>query len=133
MRQGGDRHRSCSHDLSVGLWMTDVRTGQCVRIDSLTFVITLYDKSERDSITTSFRLVSDVGWAYTVASEFLRDWSPAFAGAHFASALLFKTSAADPISICVAIWGLVMIATMATVLPAGRAATIDPMDAIRAE
>ena len=28
---------------------------------------------------------------------------------------------------------LVMIATMATVLPAGRAATIDPMDAIRAE
>jgi predicted permease len=57
----------------------------------------------------------------------------AFAGAHFASALLFKTSASDPTSICVAILGLVMIATMATVLPAGRAATIDPMDAIRAE
>jgi predicted permease len=56
-----------------------------------------------------------------------------FAGAYFASALLFKTSASDPTSICVAIVGLVMIATMATVLPASRAATIDPMDAIRAE
>ena len=57
----------------------------------------------------------------------------AFAGAHFASALLFEISAADPISICVAILGLVTIATMASILPAGRAATIDPMDAIRAE
>jgi predicted permease len=57
----------------------------------------------------------------------------AFAGAHFASALLFKTSASDPTSVCVAIVGLVMIATTATILPAGRAATIDPMEAIRAE
>jgi predicted permease len=57
----------------------------------------------------------------------------AFASAHLASALLFQTSTADPISICVSIFGLMVIAILAAVLPAGRAATINPIEALRSE
>jgi predicted permease len=57
----------------------------------------------------------------------------AFASAHLANALLFQTSTTDPISICVSIFGLMVIAMLAAVLPAGRAATINPIDALRSE
>jgi predicted permease len=57
----------------------------------------------------------------------------AFASAHLASALLFQTSTADPISICVSIFGLMVIAMSAAVLPAARAATINPIEALRSE
>ncbi|MGD0446530.1 MAG: ABC transporter permease [Edaphobacter sp.] len=57
----------------------------------------------------------------------------AFASAHLASALLFQTSTVDPISICVSIFGLMVIAMLAAVLPAGRAATINPIEALRSE
>jgi predicted permease len=57
----------------------------------------------------------------------------AFVGAHLASALLFQTSSADPVSICVSVFALLVIAMLAAVLPARRAATIDPVEALRSE
>jgi predicted permease len=57
----------------------------------------------------------------------------AFAGAHLASALLFQTSSADPVSICVSVSALLIIAMSAAVLPASRAASINPVEALRSE
>jgi ABC-type antimicrobial peptide transport system permease subunit len=57
----------------------------------------------------------------------------AFIGAHLASALLFRTSSADPVSICLSVSALVIVAMVAAVLPASRAASIDPVKALRAE
>jgi predicted permease len=57
----------------------------------------------------------------------------AFAGAHLASALLFETSSADPVSICISVSALLIIALLAAVLPASRAATINPVEALRSE
>jgi predicted permease len=57
----------------------------------------------------------------------------AFTGAHLASALLFQTSSADPVSICVSVSALLIIAMSAAVLPASRAASINPVEALRAE
>src|ERR1700677_4561168 len=57
----------------------------------------------------------------------------AFVCAHFASALLFHTSSADPVSICASVFALLIVAMLAAVLPAGRAATINPIEALRAE
>lgn len=57
----------------------------------------------------------------------------AFAGAHLISALLFQTSSADGVSICISVSALLIIAILAAVLPAGRAASINPVEALRAE
>jgi predicted permease len=57
----------------------------------------------------------------------------AFAGAHLASGLLFQTSSADPVSICVSVSALLIIAMSAAVLPASRAASINPVEALRSE
>jgi predicted permease len=57
----------------------------------------------------------------------------AFAGAHLTSALLFQTSSADPVSICISVSALLIIAMLAAVLPASRAATINPVEALRSE
>ena len=57
----------------------------------------------------------------------------AFAGAHLASGLLFQTSSADSVSICVSVSALLIIAMSAAVLPASRAASINPVDALRSE
>jgi len=57
----------------------------------------------------------------------------AFPGAHLASALLFQTSSADPVSICVSVSALLIIALSAAVLPASRAASINPVEALRSE
>jgi predicted permease len=57
----------------------------------------------------------------------------AFACAHLASALLFQTSSADPVSICVSVSVLLIIALLAAVLPATRAASINPIEALRSE
>jgi hypothetical protein len=59
--------------------------------------------------------------------------SAAFAGAHLASALLFQTSSADPVFICVSVSSLLIIAMSAAVLPASRAASINPVEALRSE
>jgi ABC-type antimicrobial peptide transport system permease subunit len=57
----------------------------------------------------------------------------AFAGAHLVSALLFQTGSADPLSICVSVSALLIVAISATVLPASRAASINPVEALRSE
>jgi predicted permease len=57
----------------------------------------------------------------------------AFAGAHLASALLFQTSSADPVSICISVSALLIIALSAAILPASRAATINPVESLRSE
>jgi ABC-type antimicrobial peptide transport system permease subunit len=56
-----------------------------------------------------------------------------FAGARLLSGLLFKTSVADPLSVSVTILALVAIAAFAVSLPARRAASIEPTEALRAE
>jgi predicted permease len=57
----------------------------------------------------------------------------AFVCAHFASALLFHTSSADPTSVCASVLSLLLVAMLAAVLPGGRAATINPVEALRSE
>jgi ABC-type antimicrobial peptide transport system permease subunit len=57
----------------------------------------------------------------------------ALAGAHLADALLFQTSSADPLSVAISVFSLLMIAMLAAVLPASRAATINPVEALRSE
>ena len=56
-----------------------------------------------------------------------------FAGARLLSGLLFKTSAADPLSLAVTIGALVAIAALAVSLPARRAASVEPTEALRSE
>jgi predicted permease len=57
----------------------------------------------------------------------------AFVCAHFVSALLFQTSSVDPLSIGASVFALLIVAMLAAVLPAARAATINPMEALRSE
>ena len=57
----------------------------------------------------------------------------AFAGAHLTRALLFETSSADPVSICISVFALLIVALLAAVLPASRAARINPVEALRSE
>jgi predicted permease len=57
----------------------------------------------------------------------------AFAGAHLLSALLFQTSAVDPVSACLTAVILLVIGALAVSLPARRAASVSPTEALRAE
>ena len=57
----------------------------------------------------------------------------AFAGAQLMGSLLFETSRVDPVSIAVTLGALALIAAVAATLPAGRAASVNPSDALRAE
>jgi ABC-type antimicrobial peptide transport system permease subunit len=68
-----------------------------------------------------------------VAAGIVAGLAVGFAGARLLSGLLFKTSTADPLSISVTIGGLVAIAALAVSLPARRAASIEPTEALRAE
>jgi ABC-type antimicrobial peptide transport system permease subunit len=57
----------------------------------------------------------------------------AVAAGKTASALLYGLSAADPVTMAQATALLVMVAALATYVPAARAARIDPMRALREE
>jgi predicted permease len=53
--------------------------------------------------------------------------------ARLISGLLFQTSTADPLSLWIAIGALVLAAVLAVLIPVGRAASVDPNEALRAE
>jgi predicted permease len=54
-----------------------------------------------------------------------------FALARFVTSLLFGVSGADPVTFGVVAVGLMMVATLATYLPAWKASRVDPVDALR--
>jgi predicted permease len=55
------------------------------------------------------------------------------AAAQLISGLLFKTSSADPASVSISIGVLMLIAALAAAIPAQRAASIEPTEALKAE
>jgi ABC-type antimicrobial peptide transport system permease subunit len=55
------------------------------------------------------------------------------AAAQLINGLFFKTSSADPASVGISIGVLMLIAALAAAIPARRAATIEPTEALRAE
>jgi ABC-type antimicrobial peptide transport system permease subunit len=57
----------------------------------------------------------------------------ALAGARFIDGLLFHTSTVDPLSVCITTGALTLIAVLAAIVPAGRAASVSPTEALRAE
>jgi predicted permease len=57
----------------------------------------------------------------------------AFASARLLGGLLFKTTTIDPWSVCVTIGALAVIAALAVSIPARRAASVSPTEALRAE
>jgi putative ABC transport system permease protein len=71
--------------------------------------------------------------AVFVAAGIVAGLAVGFAGARLLSGLLFKTSTADPLSVSVTIGALVAISALAVSLPARRAASVEPTEALRAE
>ena len=55
------------------------------------------------------------------------------AGARLINGLLFRTSPVDPVSMSITVAVLLLIAAFAVALPARRAASVDPTEALRAE
>jgi predicted permease len=55
------------------------------------------------------------------------------AGARLINGLLFRTSPVDPVSMSITVGVLVLIAAFAVAIPARRAASVDPTEALRAE
>ena len=54
-------------------------------------------------------------------------------GARFVKTLLYEVEPMDPLSLLLPIAGLLVVATLAAVLPARRAASVDPIVALRDE
>lgn len=71
--------------------------------------------------------------AVFVAAGIVAGLAFGFAGARLLSGLLFRTSAVDPLSVSVTIGALVGIAAVAVSLPARRAASVEPTEALRSE
>jgi predicted permease len=57
----------------------------------------------------------------------------ALACARLISRLLFNTSTVDPLSVSVTLGALILMAALAAIVPAGRAASVNPTEALRAE
>ena len=56
-----------------------------------------------------------------------------FLGARLINGLLFETSATDPFSLAISIAALVLATLLAVSIPAVRAASVDPVEALRSE
>jgi predicted permease len=56
-----------------------------------------------------------------------------FLGARLINGLLFQTSPADPLSLAISISSLILVTLLAVCIPAVRAASVDPVEALRAE
>jgi ABC-type antimicrobial peptide transport system permease subunit len=81
---------------------------------------------------TLMRLVARQA-AFPVAGGILAGLALAFAATRYVRSLLYETSAADPAAIMVSIVLLVVAALLATLIPARRAAQVDPMAVLRNE
>jgi len=57
----------------------------------------------------------------------------AFGGAQLINGLLFQTTTLDPVSVSITVGALILIAVAAVSIPAGRAASVNPTEALRAE
>ena len=57
----------------------------------------------------------------------------ALLSARMMTGLLYDTGSADPLSVCIAIGTLALAAAMAAMIPAIRAASANPNEALRAE
>jgi predicted permease len=57
----------------------------------------------------------------------------ALLSARITTSLLFDTGPADPLSMCIAIGCLALAAALAAIIPASRAASVNPIEALRAE
>lgn len=55
------------------------------------------------------------------------------AGARLISGLLFNTSTVDPLSVWITIGAQILAAVLAVIIPAGRAAPVNPNEALRAQ
>ena len=56
-----------------------------------------------------------------------------FLGARLINGLLFQTSSADPLSLAISITALILVTLLAAAIPAARAASVDPAEALRSE
>ncbi len=56
-----------------------------------------------------------------------------FLGARLINGLLFQTSPADPLSLAISISALILVTLLAVSIPAVRAASVDPVEALRSE
>jgi len=56
-----------------------------------------------------------------------------FFGARLINGLLFQTSATDPFSLAISIAALILVTVLAVSIPAVRAASVDPVEALRSE
>jgi ABC-type antimicrobial peptide transport system permease subunit len=57
----------------------------------------------------------------------------ALAGSHAAASMLYGLKPRDPLTLGAAMGGMAFVALAASLLPAQRAATVDPMEALREE
>ncbi|HEV2174415.1 MAG TPA: FtsX-like permease family protein, partial [Nitrospira sp.] len=57
----------------------------------------------------------------------------ALLSARIITGLLFSTGTTDPLSLCISIGSLAVAATMAAIIPAIRAMSVNPNEALRAE
>ena len=78
------------------------------------------------------RLVLKQTGAFVVVG-FFAGLALAFAGARLIGGLLYKTTPLDPLSAGITVCSLASIAALAVILPAGRAASVNPTEALRAE
>ncbi len=81
---------------------------------------------------TLMRLVARQA-AWPVAGGIVAGLALAFAASRYVSSLLYETSAADPLAITASIALLIVAALFATLIPARRAAQLDPMAVLRNE
>ena len=56
-----------------------------------------------------------------------------FLGARLINSLLFQTTATDPVSLATSIAALILVTLLAVSIPAVRAASVDPVKALRSE
>ena len=56
-----------------------------------------------------------------------------FVGARLINGLLFQTTSTDPLSLAISIAALLMVTLLAVSIPAARAASVDPVEALRSE